>query len=190
MDIKFQPHRILVTHHQDLSVQFFDLSAQLLIPPPSAPIENDFPKIIPSLTLHLKPILMEIATSKKLPHFSDATTIQSVHFATEALECAIVLDTGEVIVCRSPTVGIMQGGMQRDSEIIELQHTRSLPGCKLVPSFLLATGRGNATTCAISDSGELLNIESPVCLIDDVQVSWLLHIRMVLYLPLICGGQI
>lgn len=90
----------------------------------------------------------------KLP--KKLVAIHSVHLATEALECAIVLETGEVVVCRPPTSSLAWSSTQRDSEVVDLQHIRPSPGSKLVPYFLLATGRGKATTCAIADSGEMI----------------------------------
>ncbi|KAF8167354.1 WD40 containing snare-dependent exocytosis protein [Crassisporium funariophilum] len=154
---KYQPHRALVTYNRDLSVQFFDMSAQLLIPTGSTPLENDFPKPLPGLTIRLDELLDDPAITERLLSSIDSLAIQSVQVAPEALECAIALKSGEVIVYHASTnrTGDPSPKINGGTEIVLLEHIYTRPGRRLVPYFMLSAGRGAIEAYAMSDIGFL-----------------------------------
>lgn len=141
-----------MTYNRDLSVQFFDMSAQLLIPTGAAPLNQDFPKPLPGLTIQVDDLLDDSSIVEILKPHIDTLTIQSVHVAAEALECAVALTSGDIIVYHPP-VGLSPSKIIMDTEIILLDHINSTPGRRLEPYFMLTPNKGSITTCAISDTG-------------------------------------
>ncbi|GLB35825.1 putative lethal giant larvae(Lgl) like, C-terminal [Lyophyllum shimeji] len=152
---KFQPHRILITQHRDQTVNFHDISAQLLIGIPPTPIQHSFPSLLPDLKIDLQPVLMDAVVAERTsPTLIDHARIDSVYFATEALEATVVLQSGEVIIYRLS--GPRPATARRDSsdpELILLGHVPSRRGFS--PYFLFGPGRGHSEACAISDLGFL-----------------------------------
>ncbi|KAJ7293050.1 WD40 containing snare-dependent exocytosis protein [Mycena rebaudengoi] len=154
---KYQSPRILMSHHRDMAaaLQFHDISAQLLIA--SEKIENHFPKPLPGLTIDLRPVLTDAAVVKKTsPTFVHRAVIQSAHLARQSLECAIILESGELIVYRprSGSTGHTLSKEIMDEEIILLEHAVSPNNSTFTPYFLLTTGKP-VSACAISDIGFL-----------------------------------
>lgn len=144
-----------MTYNRDLSVQFFDMSAQLLISTNGTPLDQDFPKPLPSLTIYADEILDDSSIAKILQPYIETLSIQSVHVAPEALECAVVLTSGDIVVyhpamCLSPTE------VTADIEIILLDHIRPASGRRFEPYFMLNSNRGLIATCAMSDTGSFI----------------------------------
>ncbi|KAG6873217.1 hypothetical protein C0995_001571 [Termitomyces sp. Mi166 len=148
---KFQPHRILVTWHRDLTVCFEDLSAQLLTAQRPAPLQTDFPNMFFDLTLDLRPVLLDpFVDTRTSPTLMEHTRISSVYFATEALETIVVLTTGEVIQYQlSGPRKPMTHRDARDKELIILGHIPSHRGFS--PHLMLSPELGPAEACAVSD---------------------------------------
>jgi hypothetical protein len=63
---KYQPRKILVTHNEDKTVRFFDLSSTLLIPPENEPLKHAWPKPITSLTINIVDTLRDASLSERL----------------------------------------------------------------------------------------------------------------------------
>jgi hypothetical protein len=142
-----------MTYNRDLSVQFFDMSAQLLIPTNAAPLDQEFPKPLPGLTIPLDDLLDDPSIVEILKPHIDTLNIQSVHVAPEALECAVALTSGDIVVYH-PSMGLSPSKVIADMEIILLDHIISTPR-RLKPYFMLTPSRGSIATCAISDTGSL-----------------------------------
>ena len=143
-----------MTYNRDLSVQFLDMSAQLLIPTNAAPLNQDFPKPLPGLTIQIDELLDESSIVEILKPHINTLAIQSVHVAPEALECAVALTSGDIVVYH-PSKGVSPTKVIGDTEIILLDDIRSTPGRRLKPYFILCSSRGSIATCAISDTGSL-----------------------------------
>lgn len=145
-----------MTYNRDLSIQFLDMSAQLLIPMNGTllDLDQDFPKPLPGLTVQLDDLLDDSSIAEILKPHVDTLTIQSVHVAPEALECAVPLTSGDIVVYR-PSMGLPPSKVSADAEIILLDHIRSTPGRRLEPYFMLTPSRGSVAACAISDTGLL-----------------------------------
>ena len=141
-----------MTYNRDLSVQFFDMSSQLLIPTNGAPLDQDFPKPLPGLTIYPDDILDDSSIAKILQPHIETLSIQSVHVAPEALECAVALTSGDIVVYH-PTLGLSPTKVIADIEIILLDHIRPTPGRRFEPYFMLNPNRGLIATCAMSDIG-------------------------------------
>jgi syntaxin-binding protein 5 len=140
-----------VTYNRDLSVQFFDMSEQLLIPTNTASLDQDFPKPLPGLTIHLDDLLDDSSLVDILKPI-DTLTIQSVHVAPEVLECAVALTSGDMVIYH-PAMGLSSPKTIADTEIILLDHIRPTPGRRFQPYFMLTPRRGSIATYAMSDTG-------------------------------------
>ncbi|KAK7063993.1 WD40 containing snare-dependent exocytosis protein [Favolaschia claudopus] len=155
---KFQMPRILITLHRNLTfaIQFHDISAQLLVTN-DAPIENDFPKPLPRLTIDLQTLLTDAAVVKKTsPSFFEHAAVQKVHFGQQSLECVVQLASGEVVVYRlkPETPHPQQYTEIVDEEIVLLDNVLASDDSRFAPYFLLTTGKP-VSACAISDIGFL-----------------------------------
>ena len=94
--MQFDYHRLLITHHSDQTVRFYDISSHLLLS--TSPLKAEYPQIIPQLFIDVKVIinlLEEQLGDRKSPQIG--YTIKDVLFAKNALECVVVLDSGDVI---------------------------------------------------------------------------------------------
>ena len=143
-----------MTYNRDLSVQFFDMSGQLLIPMNGAPLNHDFPKPLPGFTIYPDDILDDPSIAKILQPHIETLSIQSVHVAPEALECAVALTSGDIVVYHP--AGQSSSKVTADMEIILLDHIRPTPGRKFEPYFMLNSHRGLIATCAMSDTGSFI----------------------------------
>ena len=156
--LKYQPHRILITHNRDLSVQFFDISTQLTIPIEDGPLEDDWPGALPVLDIRLDEVFDDPAIADILSVPVDQVSIHSAEVALEALECAVILSSGEVLIYH-PAVDRAAPASSKilaDTEIMLLDHICIPPGRRLVPYFILAANKGPVETCALSDIGEYI----------------------------------
>jgi syntaxin-binding protein 5 len=153
---QYQPNRILILHQFDLIVEFLDISAQLLLSDNSKPVDVDFPSIIPDLAIDLFPILSDAAVVKATsPDFVNRARISSVCLAVESLECAVILQSGELVVYRLGPQQLAAYRESPDKELIMLQHLPGLPDRRYHPYFALIPGRGQVTACRFSDIGAL-----------------------------------
>ena len=130
------------------------MSAQLLIPTNATLLDEDFPKPLPGLTIHLDDLLEDSSVFTILKPYVDTLTIQSVHVAPEALECAIVLTSGDIVIYHSV---ISPPKIITDTGIMLLDHIRpTIPGRRFEPYFMLTPNRGPIATCAMSDTGSFV----------------------------------
>jgi syntaxin-binding protein 5 len=153
---QYQPPRVSVTTHIDLTVGFEDISADLLINPDRSPMRYPFPRPLPDLTIDVMSILSDPLVLPRIsPTVPRQARIDSIHIARESLECGMVLQTGEVIICRmrSNSHQITASREIPDSELIPLEHITPLAGRRFYPFLMLAAGRTRLTTFAISDIG-------------------------------------
>ncbi|KAG5638396.1 hypothetical protein H0H81_000292, partial [Sphagnurus paluster] len=172
---KYQPHRILITHHHDLTIQFSDISAQLLVGLPLTPIKNNFPNPLLDLTIDLKPVLMDtIVTERTCGLIVDKARIESVYFATESLETIVVMHSGEVILYRlsgprpvTPKIDVL------DKELLTLGHIPSYRGFS--PYVMLAPGQGPSEACLFSvayhDTLYIIDMRGPQVVLRNVTES-------------------
>lgn len=93
--------------------------------------------------------------TRTFPRFLEDARIDVVCFATESLECAIALKSGEVILYRldennqkDDTVKELQ-----DNELASLAHVDVTVGERYSPSFMVITKRGPLSACGMSDVG-------------------------------------
>jgi hypothetical protein len=156
--LKYQPHRILMTYNRDLNVQFFDISTQLTIPVEDGPLEHDWPEALPGLDIRLDEVFDDPAIADILSVPIDRVSIHSAQFALEALECAVILSSGEVLIYHPAAnrSAPAPSKILQDTEIMLLDHIYIPPGRRLVPYFILAANKGPVETCALSDIGEYI----------------------------------
>ncbi|CAA7264832.1 unnamed protein product [Cyclocybe aegerita] len=155
---KYQPKRIWMTYNGDLTVRFYDMSAYLLIPTSAtSPLENEWPNPLPSLTIRLSELFDDASISKSLHLPVEHAAIQSVQIAPDALECAIVLGSGDVLIyhSRSRLGSVTSSKVLAGTEITSLEQIYSPATSRLRPFFMLGAGKGPVEACAISDTGFL-----------------------------------
>ncbi|KAF9469810.1 lethal giant larvae like, C-terminal-domain-containing protein [Collybia nuda] len=154
---KYQPNRILVTHYLDLTVRFYDISAQLLLGSHPMPVQTSFPNPLVDLTIDVTPLIVEPSVSKwTSPSFFEQACIDFVQVATESLETAVVFKTGEVALYRLS--GSNDAAYYReaaDEDLIILEHVSKYRNARFSPYFMLSPRRGAVETCALSDIGFL-----------------------------------
>jgi syntaxin-binding protein 5 len=169
-----QPHRLVITYNFDLTIRFYDFSAQLLDGLKPTPIKHNFPNALPALTIDLNPLLMDSFVSNRTSlTILDQTRIDSVSLAQESRELVVALHTGEVVVYRlsGPRMaGSFKEGL--NEMLLLLEHIPTQPGDRFSPYFMLAPGAGPVEACAISDLGKLELLQFSVGY-NRPQVSWL-----------------
>ena len=152
---KGQAHRLLVTHHRDLTIRFQDISPQLLIGSVSSPLPSSFPAPLPHLTISLARLLTEpCITEARRPLTVNEAEVQSVQLTTESNECLIIMRSGHVFVFGFD-------GRQRHTSrfvdlydgLIRLVHVASAPHT-FQPLVMVENAWGRVTAAKMSDIGE------------------------------------
>ncbi|TFK41835.1 WD40 containing snare-dependent exocytosis protein [Crucibulum laeve] len=150
---KYQPHRVLITYHQDLTVQAYDFSAQLLASLNTEPITHNFPAPLPHFAMDVRPVLKD-STLRGMPMAN--VIIHTVCFAWQSMECAVVLDTGEVIVFYLSTSRNGRSSSRRPCpEICTLENLMIEEQNLFAPYFIFGCDKDCPAVCAISDIGFL-----------------------------------
>ncbi|GBE77562.1 hypothetical protein SCP_0104400 [Sparassis crispa] len=181
--LKYQPRRIVVSYHPDLTITFGDISPHLLTSyGHDSPLRSAFPSPLPSLTIELAPLLAEQSLHPFALKDSDADldAIASIHLAPESLECVIVLQNQAVILYKlnedeSNALNFVQQNLA-DEELVSLQHIPVRKGLRFLPSVGVKPGKETVTACAISDVGFLaLAYSSGALLIVDLRGPRIIH---------------
>ncbi|KAF8640450.1 hypothetical protein AX17_000114 [Amanita inopinata Kibby_2008] len=151
---KYQPHRILITYNRNSTIQFFDVSAQLL-----ANLEHEFPRPLPALTIDTATVLGDPHVASLIPADpTKALRILSVEFLPQ-LACVVILESGELIVFReenSTVISPFYGREHPDTELIPLGHIEVGPKKRLIPHLMVAaTDRGRIEASSMSGIGSL-----------------------------------
>lgn len=148
----------MILSHSDLTVRFYDISTQLLLS--TEPLKFEFPQVLPHLTL-------ELARFLPLLPSTDIIEIKSVHLASISTECAVVLNTGDVILWRlrepgSP--GQIYNTPSEDSQVFvplepfirqsERRISSFHPVCLIRPPEAGADATMEVTSVALSDVGK------------------------------------
>jgi len=163
---KYQPRKILFTHNEDKTVRFFDLSSTLLIPPENEPLKHAWPKPITSLTINIVETLRDASLSERLSTDPIQVSIQSVQVASEALQVAISLNSGEVLIYTSTTRKTPGNSSSpkhiTEREIVLLDHIPCLPRNRLKPFFMLCASHSLVQTLAMSDIGNFFDFRQRI----------------------------
>lgn len=154
---KTQPHRVLLTHHRDLTIRFQDISAQLLIGSPSEPLHTPYPAPLQRLTIFLGKLFSDpIFRDCKHPVLLHEAEIQSARLTTESCECAVVMRSGHVMVfCFGEHERAFTEPRNIDDNIVLLMHLAAEKGT-FQPMFMVVNAWGTVTACEISDIGDLV----------------------------------
>ena len=155
---KYQPRRVLYTYSEDKTVRFFDLSSTLLISPENEPLKHAWPEPIAPLTIRLTEILRNPVVAERLSTNPDQVSIQFVQAAAEALELAISLNSGEVLVYHNASRRSTNNPSSPDSEIVLIDHIPSPSPSRLKPFFMLCAGQSRVQTFALSDIGNVFTL--------------------------------
>jgi syntaxin-binding protein 5 len=153
--LQFEPNRIIITQHADLTVRFLDVSVQLLIPTSSSPYTSAFPRQLPALTIDVPSLLSSPLLAKGFDFNVSETHVQTIFLSVEALETAIALTGGEVILYRlrsEVTVDLAPKVLQ-DDQLVSLEHIAVDPTLRFKPYFMIKP-KGPVTTLTMTDIGE------------------------------------
>ncbi|KAK1234875.1 Lethal(2) giant larvae sro7 [Marasmius sp. AFHP31] len=151
---KYQPPRILITSHMDLTIQMSDLSSSLLSKARPDPIEYEFPNPLPRLTVDLNIVLTDARVAPKLAR-SENRMIDIVDFAPESLEYAITLSSGEVVLYRMRSNDQDHSEDLHDPELVSLAHLSGVGDSKFAPYLLVDAKRGGVASISLADAGFL-----------------------------------
>jgi hypothetical protein len=188
---KLESYRVLVTHHADATVRFWDVSPHLLLLP--TPLRFEYPGPLPHLTISIPEYLKNLDVAhlplaKLWEMDKPAVRIKSVHLAREALECVMTMVTGEVIVTK---FGEAKRGAQDETEelndspvesyfpvpkadipsapkqewieeVTEIGHLAKWKHDGFKPVAIFTLKRGEAVACAVSDIGRWFSIDTRV----------------------------
>jgi syntaxin-binding protein 5 len=149
--MQYLPHQVAITRHENLTVQFYDVSPQLLVGIRPQPIVDDFPKLLPRLTIDMNlwlsdPAMLETRADLKAGFIAD------VQFAAESLECCVVLSNGYTFLFR--LTSISNNLLKSDDKELILFHPMGDTEITYSPFFCLAApARGSVTASALNDIG-------------------------------------
>lgn len=126
--------------------------------PENTPLLHDFPESIDALEIDLQPAL-DIIDSEGAVNAVDGATrsIVTTHFSPPTLECAIALNTGDLLVYRRKPTSVRQVDETHDTELRLLKHVIVEPWRKLAPYFALRRSEGGSiVSVALSEIGKLV----------------------------------
>ncbi|KAG8963429.1 hypothetical protein FRC03_003018, partial [Tulasnella sp. 419] len=156
---KFDYHRLLITHHGDLTVRFYDISPQLLLS--NSALKFEYPQILPHLTIELRRALQLLHS--KTTSSQESIQVHSVIFAQSSLEVAVVLSSGEVLIYKfkeggSPTQAYDIPAVD-NTRIVSLDPVLTAADRRMDVFHPLCAIRGDiaaaVTSCALSGVGFL-----------------------------------
>jgi len=143
-----------MTAHSNLTVQFSDLSAHLLVGIPPDPLQQHFPQQLHDLTIDVNRALLDPVLSKRItPELTSHPVIQSIHLAPETLECIVVFKSGEIFVYRLSHSAGTDSRETPDVEILMLDYLIPLEKYRYSPFCMINAGKGAVTASAICDIG-------------------------------------
>ncbi|THH11619.1 hypothetical protein EW145_g567 [Phellinidium pouzarii] len=153
---KRQPHRLLVTHHRNLTVCFQDITAQLLLGSASSPLSTPFPAPLPHLTIELSLLCSEpCVSSARHPLILSQAEIQSAQLTSESCECVVVMNSGHVIVYSfDERQRNISDFVSKEDDIVRLSHIFA-DACTFQPMFMTECTWGRVTACELSNIGFL-----------------------------------
>ncbi|KAF9015685.1 WD40 containing snare-dependent exocytosis protein [Cyathus striatus] len=141
---QYQPPRVLITYHQDLSIRFHDMSSQLLMSQKTEPIQHHFPDSIQELVIDLQPLLARKNSNVSITGFE---------FAEESFEIAVALSSGEIVFYRPITSFTSSRSDVLDKEISLVLEENIISDKTTAPYFAFNAERGHPVTIAMSSIG-------------------------------------
>ncbi|KDQ15640.1 hypothetical protein BOTBODRAFT_283778 [Botryobasidium botryosum FD-172 SS1] len=159
---KYSSHRILVTHHEDMTIRFHDMSPHLLL---SSPMRFEYPQPLSHLTINLALLFANQILPSTIAN--GAPRVRSATVSQESLEVVVVLETGAVVVfgffeeetSRGSGRKSMEDGAEATSqgnqELIGLIHSSRRTHDGFYPVCLLNPERGEVISIATSEIGFL-----------------------------------
>ncbi|KAG9090396.1 hypothetical protein FS749_000592 [Ceratobasidium sp. UAMH 11750] len=150
---KFEPNRVIVATHADNIIRFYDSSSQLVLNP--TPLRFEHPQPLPNLDIDPHWTLSHPLLSRfRRPDGH----VRSVHFASTALECVVVLGQGWVLVYKFAKSGtpVPFEARPADDGLVDLGPMSFDDEEKFRPVCALGEDkRGEVTCAALSDVGFL-----------------------------------
>jgi hypothetical protein len=133
-------YRIMITHHEDASVRFHDVSS------------------LAGANLSLHPIPLDHLTIHvfEIPEIALRPNIHSLHIARvviaqDSLDCAVQISSGEIVVLGLGLQPRTQDIL--DDEVFYLNDLRDR-GDIYIPRFILQAQKGNPNILCLSDVGK------------------------------------
>jgi syntaxin-binding protein 5 len=156
------PYQLLVAHHHDLTINFYDCSSQLLSS--TAALRFEYPQLVPHLTIKVQTIIRDPSLAgivdPQLP-----ASISGLHLSPDAQHCGVVLASGHVLLFRFTMNGPLRvNGLSESLDnmddtqniVVILTDLGQKRGDGFRPVCLLDARRGDITAMALSDEGESL----------------------------------
>lgn len=134
-----------------MTIRFLDASVQLLTPNGSPTPTTTFPNPLHALTIDVMAVLTSIPQTSSA--FINQARIERVIFTTEALEVAVVLASGEVIVYRLHDDAQTDiKGVHLEEPFIHLGHVNVEKGLRFRPVFMINSSIPTSA-CTMCDVG-------------------------------------
>lgn len=154
LSTKRQPNRLLVTHHRNLTVNFQDITAQLLIGSAASPLTTAYPAPLPHLTIALPLLLSESCIAEASHPLALAQAeIQSAQLTSESGECAIAMRSGHVFVYRYDERQRNVSDITDEKDgVVRLAHIPAEAGT-FQPMLMVENRWGAVSACELSSIG-------------------------------------
>lgn len=155
--MQYEPHRVLLTWHRDLTIHIQDISPHLLVSSEAKPLQGSFPRPLPSLTIDLfgvlsDPIVLERCSQDSLHEGS----LIHVQLASESLECAAIFKTGDIFIYQLESDA--RQIKSTDKNIISLSHILISPPARYHPVLMIPSNRGPISAFGASDIGIIMSV--------------------------------
>ncbi|KAF9654319.1 hypothetical protein BDM02DRAFT_3085840 [Thelephora ganbajun] len=149
---KFEPHRVLLTWHRDLTIRIQDISPHLLVSSEAKPLQGSFPRPLPSLTIDPFSVLSDpYALERCSQDTLHEGSLTNVYLTPESLECIAIFKTGDVFIYQlEPDARQLK---PTDKGLVSLTHILIPPPARYHPVLMIPSGRGPISALGASDIG-------------------------------------
>jgi syntaxin-binding protein 5 len=147
---------VLLTWHRDLTIRMQDISPLLLISSEAEPLQDSFPRPLPSLTIDLFGVLSD-------PHVLERCSQNTLHegslthvyFTPESLECLAIFKSGDIFIYQlDPDARLLK---PTDKDLVSLIHIPITPPARYHPVLMIPGGKGPISAFGASDIGNSIS---------------------------------
>ena len=139
--IQFEPRRVLVTWHRDLTIRIQDISPHLQVSSEEKPLQGPFPRSLPSLTIDLFSVLSDPDVLERCSQ--DALregSMINAYLTPESLECLAIFQTGDIFIYQLESDARQLKPSNKD--MISLTHILIPPPARYRPLLMIPSRRG------------------------------------------------
>lgn len=144
---------MLLTWHRDLTIRIQDITPLLLVSSEVRPLEETFPKPLPSLTIDLFGVLSDPHVLERCSQDAlQEGSLTHVYLTPESLECLAIFKTGDIFIYQLEPDA--RQSKPTDKDMISLTHIPITHPARYHPVLMIPGGRGSISAFGASDIGE------------------------------------